>query len=257
MLRFALPPSLGAERPFERWVEQTQALRAALQRSFADDVDVVVCRDYDALRQALLSGAVDCAHAPPFVCAQVEPQGVPIVVRAVRRGRSTYASAFVVKKQATTPKLAPRTLRAAWVDPQSVAGHLLPKAHLRAKRHVVEHFFVGEAFYGSYGGALQAVIDGNAEVAGVHVIPGDEKSLSVALEAHLRGSSAALTAIEVTAEVPGDGVAARVSVDVARLQRALFALPKELLDDVFKADAFEVAVAGGYRALYAIAPPEM
>lgn len=253
MLRFGLPPSLGTER----LVEQTQVLRAALQKAWGDDVDVVVCRDYDALRQALLSGAVDCAHAPPFVCAQVEPQGVPIVVRAVRRGRSTYASAFVVKKQAPLPKLAPRTLRAAWVDPQSVAGHLLPKAHLRAKRHVVEHFFVDEAFYGSYGGALQAIIDGEADVAGVHVIPGDAKSLMVALEAHLKGASEVLSAIEVTAEVPGDGIAARAGVDVARLLKALTSLSKELLDDVFKVDAFEKAQPGGYRPLYAIAPPEM
>jgi hypothetical protein len=127
----------------------------------------------------------------------------------VRRGRSTYASAFVVKKGPAPSRLQPRTLRAAWVDPQSVAGHLLPKAHLRAKRHVVEHFFVDELFYGSYGAALQAVIDGEADVAGVHVIPGDAKSLAVALEAHLAGASTTLMAIEVTADGPvGRGVLA-------------------------------------------------
>lgn len=252
MFRFGLPPSLGTER----LVELTQALRGALQKALGEDVDVVVCRDYDALRQALLSGAVDCAHAPPFVCAQLEPQGIPIVARAVRRGRSTYASAFVVKKGPTLARLQPRTLRAAWVDPQSVAGHLLPKAHLRAKRHVVEHFFLDELFYGSYGAALQAVINGEADVAGVHVIPGDALSLAVALEAHLAGASSTLTAIEVTAEVPGDGIAARADVDAPRLLKALLSLSPALTDDVFKADRFEKASPGGYRPLYAIAPPE-
>lgn len=252
MFRFGLPPSLGTER----LVEQTQALRAALQKTLGEDVDVVVCRDYDALRQALLSGAVDCAHAPPFVCAQVEPQGTPIVARAVRRGRSTYASAFVVKKGPTPARLQPRTLRAAWVDPQSVAGHLLPKAHLRAKRHVVEHFFVDELFYGSYGAALQAVVDGEADVAGVHVIPGDAKSLAVALEAHLAGASTSLMAIEVTAEVPGDGIAARADVDGARVLAAMLSLPAALVDDLFKAERFEKGTPGAYRPLYAIAPPE-
>ncbi|MDP2344322.1 MAG: PhnD/SsuA/transferrin family substrate-binding protein [Deltaproteobacteria bacterium] len=249
MLRFGLPPSLG----IERLVEQTQALRVALQAGLKEDVDVVVTRDYDALRQALLSGAVDCAHAPPFICAQVEPQGVPIIARAVRRGRSSYASAFVVKKPALL-KLAPRALRAAWVDPQSVAGHLLPKAHLRAKRHVVEHFFLSEAFYGSYTAALQAVIDGDADVAGVHVIPGDAASLAVALETHLKGAAEILQALEVTAEVPSDGVAARVDVDAVRLREVLMGLPRALLNDVFQADAFEKATPNGYRPLYAIAP---
>lgn len=252
MLRFGLPPSLGTER----LVEQTQSLRAALQAGLDEDVDVVVTRDYDALRQALLSGAVDCAHAPPFICAQVEPQGVPIIARVVRRGRSSYASAFVVKKPVVV-RLAPRALRAAWVDPMSVAGHLLPKAHLRAKRHVVEHFFLSEVFHGSYAAALQAVIDGDADVAGVHVIPGDAKSLAVALETHLPGAAEVLQALEVTAVVPSDGVAARVDVDAARLQRVLMALPRALLNDVFHADAFEKAQPHGYRPLYAIAPPEL
>jgi phosphonate transport system substrate-binding protein len=253
MLRFGLPPSLG----IERLVEQTQALRQALQNGLKEDVDVVVTRDYDALRQALLSGAVDCAHAPPFICAQVEPQGVPIIARAVRRGRSTYASAFVVKKPApgnSKLKLAPRAMRAAWVDPQSVAGHLLPKAHLRAKRHVVEHFFLSETFYGSYTAALQAVIDGVADVAGVHVIPGDAASLAVALDTHLKGAAETLQALEVTAEVPSDGIAARVDVDAARLRAVVMELPRALLNDVFQADAFEKALPNGYRPLYAIAP---
>jgi phosphonate transport system substrate-binding protein len=251
MFRFGLPPSLGTER----LVEQTQTLRAALQRALGVDVDVVVTRDYDALRQAVLVGAVDGAHVPPFVCAQLEPRGVTIVARAVRRGRSTYASALVVKK-GSSARLVPRTLRAAWVDPQSVAGHLLPKAHLRQQRHVVEHFFVDEAFYGSYGAALAAVVDGRADVAGAHVIPGDAQSLLVSLEAHLPGASSTLAALQLTAEVPGDGIAVHDAADAARVQRAFAALPKALLDDVFKADAFEPATPGGYRPLYAIAPPE-
>ncbi len=252
MLRFGLPPSLG----IERLVDQTRALRAALQAGLNQEVDVVVTRDYDALRQALLSGALDCAHAPPFVCAQVEPQGVPIIARVVRRGCSTYASAFVVQRPARV-KLTPRTLRAAWVDPQSVAGHLLPKAHLRAKRHVVEHFFLSETFYGSYTAALQAVVDGAADVAGVHVIPGDAASLGMALEAHLQGATQLLEPIELTAEVPSDGVAARSDVDAPRLRRVLMGLPRALLSDVFQADAFEKATPHGYRPLYAIAPPEL
>jgi phosphonate transport system substrate-binding protein len=188
------------------------------------------------------------------------PSSAPAVgVASVRKAGTSQKPPLLkgyARKAPAPVRLQPRALRAAWVDPHSVAGHLLPKAHLRAKRHVVEHFFVGEVFYGSYGAALQAVIDGHADVAGVHVIPGDAKSLAVALEAHLAGASANLAAIEVTAEVPGDGIAARGDLDAASVLAALGALPAALVDDLFKAERFEKGTPGAYRALYAIAPPE-
>src|ERR1043166_4669487 len=138
MLRFALPPSLGTER----LVDEKRLLREALTDLLAENVDVTVSQSYEALTRNLLSGAVDAAHAPPFVCAQVEPQGVVIVARAVRHGRSTYGSALVKRKGSDTSLVRPKQIRAAWVDPQSVAGYLLPVAHLKSTRRIdpARHF---------------------------------------------------------------------------------------------------------------------
>src|ERR1043165_8185385 len=128
MLRFALPPSLGTER----LVDETRLLREALTDLLAENVDVTVSQSYESLTRNLLSSAVDAAHAPPFVCAQVEPRGVPIVARAVRHGRSTYGAALVKKKGADVSLLRTKNLRLAWLDRRSVAGYLLPVAHLKS-----------------------------------------------------------------------------------------------------------------------------
>jgi len=248
MLRFALPPSL----PAASLVAQTRALRAGLQAVLAVDVDVVVSRDYDALRQALLTGAVDGALAPPWVCAAVSAH-LRVPLRTVRRGHANVASALVVRAD-SGHALVPRTLRAAWVDPVSVCGHLLPKAWLRGRRVVIERFFVDEAFYGSYREALAAVVAGEADIAGVHVLPGGG-ALDEALETHLPGAKGQLRAVAVTDAVPGDGVA--VGDDGGPLLAALRSLSPSLLASIFRAEGFEEAPPGAWDALAAVTSPEL
>jgi ABC-type phosphate/phosphonate transport system substrate-binding protein len=247
MLRFALPPTL----PAASLVAQTRALRTALQGALDVDIDVVVSRDYDALRQALLTGAVDGALAPPWVCAAVSPH-LRVPLRTVRRGQATVASALVVRAD-SAHALVPRTLRAAWVDPVSVCGHLLPKAWLRGRRVVIDRFFVDETFYGSYGGALAAVVAGEADIAAVHVLPGGA-ALAEAIDAHLSGAHGQLRAVGVTDAVPGDGIA--IGDDGAPLLAALRSLSTTLLDSIFRAERFEDAPPGAWDALAAVTSPE-
>jgi ABC-type phosphate/phosphonate transport system substrate-binding protein len=149
--------------------------------------------------------------------------------------------------------LVPRTLRAAWVDPLSVCGHLLPRAHLRAQRHRLEGFFVDEQFFGSYRAALAAVVDGRADVAGVHVLPGGA-GLDESLDIHLPGSSSQLSALAVTAAVPGDGIAALPSG--RPLLSALARLPADVVTTVFRADAFAPAGDAAFAALATVISPE-
>lgn len=259
VLRFALPPSLGTER----LVEQTRRLRDALEDLLAEQVDVTVSQSYEALTRNLLSGAVDAAHAPPFVCAQVEPQGLTVAARAVRHGRASYGAAFV-KRVGTDVSLArPKGLRAAWVDPRSVAGYLLPVAHLKSARRVdPDLLFASQTFYGSYPAALLALVEGKADLSAVHAQKGNPDSIVEALETHLPGSSKLLDAIEVTAEVPGDGVVVGKGAD-AKAVRAVFlhlekeALGRKLLAELFHAERFEACPPASYRALYAVAPKDL
>ena len=175
--RFALPPSL----PAPSLVESTRALRQALAARLGSgnvdvDVDVVVSRDYDALRLALLTGAADAALAPPAVCAQLSGQ-VPLPLMCVRRGQTRFASALVVRhddeRELSVRAAGAKALRAAWVDPSSACGHLLPKAFLRQQARLRQRADLGVddvGFFGSYALALAAVVDGRADLCGVHAL---------------------------------------------------------------------------------------
>jgi phosphonate transport system substrate-binding protein len=251
MLRFALPPSLPAAA-VDTVLAPGALLREGLATASGFVVDVVIPRDYDALRLALLTGAVDAALAPPVVCAQLVAAKVPVPLQVVRRGHAAFASALVVRRDRRVT-LTPRTLRAAWVDPLSVCGHLLPRAHLRGQRHRLEGFFVEEQFHGSYRAALQAVVDGRADVAGVHVLPGGA-GLAESLDIHLPGASSQLVALAVTAAVPGDGIAALPSG--RPLLSALQNLPRDVVTTVFRADAFAPAGDLAFAALSSVISPE-
>lgn len=251
MLRFALPPSLPAAA-VDTVIAHGALLREALASACGDVVDVVIPRDYDALRLALLSGAVDAALAPPVVCAQLVAAKVPVPLQVVRRGHAAFASALVVRRDRGLA-LVPRTLRAAWVDPLSVCGHLLPRAFLRSRRHRLDGFFVDEQFHGSYRAALSAVIDGRADVAGVHVLPGGA-GLEESLDIHLSGASSQLVPLAVTDAVPGDGIA--VLPSGRPLAEALQRLPADVCTTVFRADAFAPAGVAAFAPLAAVIAPE-
>lgn len=259
LLRFALPPSLGTEH----LVDHTRAVREVLRDLLAVEVDVTVSQSYHALARNLLSGAVDAAHAPPFVCAQVEAQGLAIVARAVRHGRSTYGAALVKRRGSDTSLVRPKAIRAAWVDPQSVAGYLLALAHLKSTRRLdPARHFAEQTFFGSYPAALAAVLDGRADLCAIHAHRGKPETILAAARQHAPGREGDVELIEMTAEVPCDGIAAAKGVNADALRAAFLHLHKEhsgqqLLSSVFVAERFESAPNNGYRALYAVAPRDL
>jgi len=268
--RFVLPPSL----PTPSLVDSTRALRDALLhnlqaatrstalRSSADvdanadvdvDVDVVVSRDYDALRLAMLTGAADAALSPPAVCAQLAPL-LPVPLMCVRRGQTRFASALVMRTDDDRDLLyrspGARPLRAAWVDPSSACGHLLPRAYLRQQARLQQRADVGVTdvgFFGSYALALDAVRDGRADVAGVHALEGGAGS-DEAIDAHLgEGAHADFRVVAVSASAPGDGVAAVPGAGV--LVDAVKALPVGVLRRFFRVEGFVEAQAGAWSSL--------
>src|SRR5438552_3039139 len=118
--RFALPPSLGSQVAAERG----RGLTEFLSLSLGKPVQVEVAESYSTLARDLLSGALDAAWAPPFVCARIEAMGVRVLVRGVRNGVSTYRAALVsrVEKPLTLETLSGCT--AVWADRESTGGYL-------------------------------------------------------------------------------------------------------------------------------------
>lgn len=256
-LRFALPPSLGPSVARDR----ADRLERFLTRVLAEPVGVTIAPSYEALSKDVLSGRVDAAWAPPFVCARMEAMGVRVVVRGVRRGVSTYRAALLcrAKSPITLERLGGQ--RAAWVDPESVGGYLLPLALMKAKGMDPAKTFFAQSFHGSYRDALDAVHGSRADVASIFCPPeAVAGGWAEGVEEVLPGKSRDFALIAHTEESPNDGVVVSMTAapDLSdRLERALLELETSdeasLLQDTFRADRFERAPRLGYRPLYRVA----
>ncbi len=257
--RFVLPPSLGSEGARDRG----ERLGAFLQNALGKAVEVSVAPNYEALSKDLLSGRADAAWAPPFVCARTEAMGVRVLVRGVRLGMSSYRAALVCRAGARLTLESLKGTTAAWVDRDAVAGYLLPVAYLKSQGVEPARTFTAQHFTGSYRGALEEVLSGAADVAGVFCPPASTGlSYSAGVEKVL-GSRAddKFELIAYTEEAPNDGVPVAMNVPaqlVSTLESTLLGLEaspegQELLKKVFSADRFEPAPRMGYRALYRVA----
>ncbi len=257
--RFALPPSLSSEQ-----VRQgSEKLSAFLQSALGRPVEVSKSASYELMAKELLSGRVDAAWAPPFVCARTEAMGVRVLVRGVRLGMSSYRSALVCRAGVGLSPERLKGVTAAWVDRDSVAGYLLPVAYLKSQGVEPAKAFAAQHFTSSYRGALEEVLSGTADVAGVFCPPAStEFSYAVGVEKVLGpGSGEKFQLIAYTEEAPNDGVPVSMSVPLPMVKTlestllGLHATPEgqALLSSMFSADRFEPAPRMGYRALYRVA----
>jgi phosphonate transport system substrate-binding protein len=195
--KFGLPPSLGREPSWE------------LARELASLLDhsgfsmVIPAKSYEDLEQKLISGAIDVAWGPPYVCARVEAAGGVVLLRGVRGEERSYRSAIVARAQDvfdldSLDKGAFRP-RAAWVDKESVGGYLLARAHLRRLGINVDRAFLQQTMLGSYAACVDALLGFETDLSALFV--GKQ-----GLEAHWGAKARRLRTLAFTEEVPNDGV---------------------------------------------------
>jgi phosphonate transport system substrate-binding protein len=253
----ALPPSVGQNLKTSHIAQ----LKDFLSRAVGRDAEVVVANSYRELTTFCQGAKVDVAWAPPFVAARLESSGLKILLRGVRRGRSTYRAALL----ATSPDASISWLKgrkAAWVDPYSVAGYLLPLVYLKANGVNPDRDLMAQDFAGSYIAAIDRVVSGRADVTSVFAPP-SEAGLGARtgldeLAPHLVPG---LRAFAFTEEVPNSGLVAtaRMEPPVMRMLtgalKSLRGTPEgaPLLEQMFQMDDFEDAPKVGYHALYRLA----
>src|SRR5688572_18523640 len=150
-----LPPSLGRE-PMRARARQLAALLYDVGFGM-----VATAESYAQLEERVASGEADAAWGPPLACARLEAAGGKVALRALRDGAATYRAVLVVRAtdsmSLATPSQVRRRPRAAWVDPDSMAGYLLPRGFLRSIGFALDHFLVEEQSLGSYEKCLEAV----------------------------------------------------------------------------------------------------
>lgn len=256
-MRFVLPPSLGSAQALDRARGFAEHLGGLLSTT----VDVTVARDYGTLADAIARGSADAAWAPPLICAKLESRGLKVAVHGVRDGASTYRAAIVCRASNPLTLATLKGTRAAWVDPDSVGGHLLAIVALKARGLDPAHLFSTQRFLGSYRDALLAVDQGKADVASIFAPPGHEDGAPKTLADVLPERVGAFAVVAHSNESPNDGVVVSRSLSpesTGKVSAALLSMhgtPEgaSLLARAFRIERFEAAPASGYRSLYRLA----
>src|SRR5207248_2419860 len=117
-----------------------------------EDITMSVAKSYDALTHAMAKRAYDLAWLPPIPYLTLEGQGAVTPLVSHRRGGLSQFHCVVIvraRSRIRTP-VGLRGKRAAWVDPKSAAGFVLPRIGLAALGVDARTAFGEERFYGSH-----------------------------------------------------------------------------------------------------------
>jgi phosphonate transport system substrate-binding protein len=253
-LKLGLPPSLGREPSWEMARELALLLHAS---GFSQ---VIPFKSYAELERGLLSGAIDVAWGPPFVCARVEAGGGTVLLRGVRGGERTYRSAIVARVQDVfdLDSLGKGSFRprAAWVDPTSVGGYLLARSHLRRLGIAFDRAFLQQSMLGSYTACIDALLAFETDLSALFV--GKQ-----GIEPLWGGKARRLKVLAFTEEVPNDGVVLSPALSAerdAQLREKLakvFAEPelRQQVTSMLHVDEFDEPPPGTYAPVLKLCEP--
>jgi phosphonate transport system substrate-binding protein len=147
------------------------AMCAELARALSRPVTPRVLPSYDALELEVAAGRAQIAWAPPLVAIDLEDAGlVSVDVCCARGGQIGYHAALFTRHASTIETLADlKGCHAAWVDPHSSAGYLLPRTRLIEEGLDVDTLFGRESFLGTHARVACAVLDGEADVGATYL----------------------------------------------------------------------------------------
>ncbi|MCA9596389.1 MAG: PhnD/SsuA/transferrin family substrate-binding protein [Myxococcales bacterium] len=143
----------------------------ALGRSLERPVLPVGVDDYEKLAADFIAGQVELAWLPPAVALTVLSRGgARAVALPVRNGTALFHCALFVRDDsaANQPKDLNRA-RAAWVDPLSTSGYLIPRAALLRQGIDLSVALSEQRFLGSHAAVVRAVVSGEADVGASYV----------------------------------------------------------------------------------------
>ncbi len=221
------------------------------------EVMVTECDSYEALTRAFVARELDVAWLPPipFVALERRKGAVPLVSHH-RDGSSHFHSVLIAHRAAGLKR--PGDLvgkRAAWVDPYSASGYVLPRIELARRGIDPKVAFSAERFFRTHARAVRAVLERRADFAGTWLGRDAAGAIVRAPWQEMVGGEA-IRIIETFGVIPSDTIAARPDLslgDAERLRQALMATAKahpELVRDLFGVDDFRPWTADGYDVLH-------
>lgn len=254
-LTFAMGPvHLDAEG-----TEVRRRFGARLGRALGEPVEVVSTRSYAELASRMSLGDAQLGWMPPAVFVRAEVAAGLRLLAAIERSLGDgYRGVLFVPTESSIralPDLAGK--RMAWVDRDSAGGYLFVRHALRAAGFEPAELFGDERFEGSHGGAVRAVLRGEAEAGATHAQtrPGTDEIVLAGWYPY--AGSDGMRPLLMTPPIPPDVICASKTLDVDRLDAAREALlhlhedreDPDLLDEVFGASRLVAASTLDYDSV--------
>ncbi len=188
------------------------ALTRFLSKRLGCRVAPKVSLSYEELSRGLRERTVDVAWLPPIVHAQLARKDeVRTMLTSVREQRSSCV--IVCKRDGRIATLDDvRTARAAWVDPWSAAGYVMPRLFLFEHDIDPRTSLLEERFLGSHEAAVRAVADGVADIAATFARLDERGEVVAAGWSGVPDSAHALRVVSVVGSIPPDVLACRASL---------------------------------------------
>src|SRR5579883_1487129 len=190
--------------------------------------EVAVCEadTYSELAGLVHRRSVDIAWlAPiPFIALERRKAAAPLVSHH-RGGRAQFHSVLIVpaRSRIRTP-YGLKKKRAAWVDPHSASGYVIPRIQLAAFGIDPRTAFAAERFYGSHEAAVRAVVGGKADFAGTYAQLDRDGAPLRGSWLEVPGAADAVRVLVTFGAVPGDVIVARRDLPAATRERLTHAL---------------------------------
>jgi phosphate/phosphite/phosphonate ABC transporter binding protein len=188
---------------------------AWLSRAAGVPIKARSAASYEELDKMVMAGDVGLAWVPPIVYLKLErARAVEPLVTHTRAAGVTYESVLIVHVESSIRALdALRGTRAAWVDPWSAAGYVLPRIKLATLGMDPRETFAEEKFHGSHDAAVRAVLERTADVAGTYARRNAEGNLVRAGWTEMPEAGGRVHVLTSFGPIPSDLIVAHRTLD--------------------------------------------
>jgi phosphate/phosphite/phosphonate ABC transporter binding protein len=218
-----------------------------------------VALSYEDLARMFRAGEVDLAWLPPIVFVRLEQDKIAVpLVSHQRATQSSYESVLIVRAESEIRSLDDlRGTRAAWVDPWSAAGYVLPRIKLAALGVDPRSLFLDEKFFGSHDAVVRALLDDKADVAGTFARLDRDGTVVRGGWSEVKDADAAIRVLTTFGPIPSDVTVARRTLPEDQQQALAHAMVKasreasvkDVVQQIFGVEEFREDSIPSYETL--------
>ncbi len=256
------PHRFGLVRTLEpRRTQGVAALAEQLGRALGEPIVPWGAGGYRELSAAFSRGELSFAWMPPLITVDLFEQGaIGVLAIPERGGSTTYNSALLGRASSTVPLEEMEHGAAAWVDPESTAGYLVPRMHLAARGLDLRKLATRETFVRSHDAVVDAIASGRADFGATYCLrrPGARDAERGSWIGRA-GAEDKIRVLDISGPIPNDALVGARHLDTRLRTRLLgFCLSppagvNAVFRDLLDCEAFRVGTSAHYDDLRRLA----